>query len=176
MPIKKHNDIVVVDEFDNVIGAEVMEDAIAKSMIRRAVRIYVFNESGQLLIQQRSKNVLKPLLLDQSAAGHVEEGESYLVAAKRELFEELGLSWYDLEEIAMSFRTTDFFNAIYKLVIPDDTAINFDPEELAAIKWFDIAELEQLMAREPEKFAPAFLEGWPLLRDKLVTNYTYEDN
>lgn len=83
MPPKIYNKVVVADANDNVIGAEFMMDAISKGMIRRAARIYVFNESGQLLLQQRSKNVLKPLLLDQSAAGHVDEGESYKQAAHR---------------------------------------------------------------------------------------------
>ena len=169
MPPKIYNKVVVADENDTVIGAENMMDAIAKGMIRRAARIYVFNESGQLLVQQRSKNVLKPLLLDQSAAGHVDEGESYLEAAKRELFEELGLSGYELIEIAMSFRTTDFFNAIYKIVIPDNTTINFDPEELEQVIWMSVEEVDVQMSKSPEKFTPAFLEAWALLRDKLIS-------
>jgi 8-oxo-dGTP pyrophosphatase MutT (NUDIX family) len=121
-------------------------------------------------VQQRSKNVLKPLLLDQSAAGHVDEGETYLEAANRELFEELGLSGYSLTEVAISFRTTDFYNAIYKLVILDNTVINFDPEELEQIMWLDISDLDSKMKNEPEKFTPAFLEAWALLRDKLTPN------
>lgn len=52
-----YNKVVVVDEDDNVNGAERMTDA------RRAARVYVFNESGQLLVQHRSEKVLKPLML-----------------------------------------------------------------------------------------------------------------
>ncbi len=169
MPPKIYNKVVVADANDNVIGAEFMMDAISKGMIRRAARIYVFNESGQLLLQQRSKNVLKPLLLDQSAAGHVDEGESYKQAAHRELFEELGLEGYELTEIVMSFRTTDFFNAIYKLVIPDGTPINYDPEELEQVMWMNIEEVDSQMLENPEKFTPAFLEAWALLREKIIS-------
>lgn len=169
MPPKIYNKVVVADENDNVIGAEFMMDAISKGMIRRAARIYVFNESGQLLIQQRSKNVLKPLLLDQSAAGHVDEGETYLEAAKRELFEELGLDGYELIEIAISFRTTDFYNAVYKITIPNDTVINIDPEELEQVIWMSVAEVDFQMSDTPEKFTPAFLEAWALLREKIIS-------
>ena len=169
MPPKIYNKVVVADDNDNVIGAEFMMDSIAKGFIRRAARVYVFNESGELLVQQRSSRVLKPLLLDQSAAGHVDEGESYLEAAKRELFEELGLSGYELTEIAMSFRTTDFFNAIYRIVIPDDTAINFDREELEQVMWMKTAEVDEQMRDTPEKFTPAFLEAWSALHPKLIT-------
>ena len=170
MPPKIYNKVVVVDENDIVIGAQYMMDAIKKSLIRRAARIYVFNKSGQLLVQQRSKNVLKPLLFDQSAAGHVDEGETYLEAAKRELFEELGLTGYELTEIATSFRTTDFFNAIYKLIIPDNTAINFDPEELEQVIWMSVEEVDVQMSESPEKFTPAFLEAWAMLKGKLIAN------
>ena len=165
---KIYNKVVVVNEQDEVLGAEFMMDAIAKGMIRRAARVYVFNESGQLLVQQRSTKVLKPLMLDQSAAGHVDEGESYLEAAKRELFEELGLGGYELTEIATSFRTKDFYNAIYRVIIPDNTEILFDPEELAQVMWLDVDEVTRRMETEPDKFTPAFLEAWALLRDKLI--------
>lgn len=165
---KVYNKIVVVDENDMVVGSEYMRDAIKRGMIRRAARVYVFNESRQLLVQQRSAYVLKPLLLDQSAAGHVDEGETYEQTAYRELKEELGIEGIPLELVATSFRTKDFYNAIYKVVVPDDSIINFDPEELAAVIWYDINTLDTEMTAAPEKFTPAFLEAWVLLRDKLL--------
>jgi len=165
---KLYNKIVVVNEADNVIGSEYMRIAVEKGMIRRAARVYVFNESGQLLVQQRSAKVAKPLLLDQSAAGHVDEGESYEEAARRELLEELGLKDVELLPIVISFRTTDFFNGIYKVVVPDGTTITFDSEELAGVFWYDIETLETEMKFEPDKFTPAFKETWYLLRDTLV--------
>lgn len=154
---KVYNKIVVVDENDVVVGVEYMRDAIKQGMIRRAARVYVFNTSGKLLVQQRSAYVLKPLLLDQSAAGHVNEGETYEQTAYRELKEELGIKGVALELVATSFRTKDFYNAIYKVVVPDDITINFDPEELAAVIWYDINTLDTEMKENPEKFTPAFL-------------------
>ena len=128
----------------------------------------MFNQSGQLLVQRRSAKVSKPLLLDQSAAGHVDDGETYVEAAKRELFEELGLQDIPLVVIAESFRTTDFYNGIYKAVIADDTFIQFDPEELAEVIWYDVINLDSEMDSNPEKFTPAFKEAWAVLRDKLI--------
>ncbi|MFM2423683.1 MAG: hypothetical protein RLZZ70_68 [Candidatus Parcubacteria bacterium] len=165
---KTYKKCVVVDELDNVLGAEYMAVAIEKGLIRRASRIYVFNESGQLLVQQRSAKVAKPLLLDQSAAGHVDEGESYEEAARRELFEELGLSDIPLIPIALSFRTSDFYNGIYKAIVPDGTVIAFDPEELAAVHWYNIADLNREMLTSPEKFTPAFKEAWSILQEKFI--------
>jgi len=167
-PLMGYKKVIVVDENDNEIGTEYMMDAIKKKMIRRASRVYVFNEAGQLLVQQRSKNVLKPLMLDQSAAGHVDIGETYEQAAYRELREELGLENVNLELVETSFRTTDFYNAIYKVVVPNDTNIDYDLEELNAILWYDTTKLDTEMNNAPEKFTPAFKEAWFLLKDKLV--------
>jgi isopentenyldiphosphate isomerase len=167
-PLMGYKKVIVVDENDNEIGTEYMMDAIKKGMIRRASRVYVFNEDGQLLVQQRSKNVLKPLMLDQSAAGHVDIGETYEQAAYRELQEELGLENVKLKLVETSFRTSDFCNAIYKVVVPNDTNINYDPEELNTVLWYDTDKLSEEMDQEPDKFTPAFKEAWSLLKDKLV--------
>jgi len=166
---KLYKKCVVVNENDEVLGAEYIAFAIQKGLIRRAARVYVFNESGQLLVQQRSKHVLKPLMLDQSAAGHVDEGETYEEAAKRELFEELGIGGVVLTPVALSFRTADFYNGIYRAVVPNDQVINFDPEELAGVFWYNIEQLEIEMKSAPERFTPAFKDAWQLLGKQMVT-------
>lgn len=66
-----------------------------------------------------------------------------------------------------SFHTTDFYNAIYRLTIPDDTLINFDPEEIEQVLWYDPTTLTDEIANNPDKFTPAFKEAWALLGDKL---------
>ncbi len=157
---KTYKKCVVVDESDTVLGAEYMAIAIEKGLIRRAARVYVFNESGQLLVQRRSARVAKPLLLDQSAAGHVDEGETYEEAAVRELYEELGITGIPLVPVAVSYRSADFYNGIYKIVVPDDCSIDFDPEELAEVLWYDIEELTTEMSQFPDRFTPAFVEAW----------------
>lgn len=164
----QYNKVVVVDEDDNIIGSEYMLDAIEKGLIRRAARIYVFNESGQLLVQQRSERVLKPLMLDQSAAGHVDEGETYEQAAYRELKEELVLDGYSLTLVETSFRTIDLYNSIYKVIIPNTDEINFDTEELNAILWYDLDVLNEELETFPEKFTSSFKETWQKLGDKIV--------
>ena len=48
--------IVIVDENDEVIGSEDKEIAFQKGLIRRIVRIFVFNSKGELFLQRRSSN------------------------------------------------------------------------------------------------------------------------
>ena len=83
----------VVDESDRVIGratrAEVHRNP---GLIHRAVHILVFRPDGRLLLQRRSADKdIDPGLWDTSVGGHVDAGEDYLTAARRELSEELGL-------------------------------------------------------------------------------------
>lgn len=159
--------VVIVDERDNVIGAQCLLEAKEKGLLRRAARVFVFDERGRLLIQRRSKKVFAPLLLDQSVGGHVDEGESYFEAANRELKEELGLE-QDLEEVVTSFRSERFFNGIYRIVISSETDIRFDKNEIAEVFWIEIPKLEKMMTDSREQFTGGFLELWPQLRDKII--------
>ena len=93
-----------INEQDEVIGETTIEEAVVNGWPRRVSRVFVFDESGNILLQKRSQTMLSyPGLWDQSAAGHVDIGEAYKDAAKRELYEELGLE-LNLVEVATSHR------------------------------------------------------------------------
>ncbi|WP_347986813.1 NUDIX domain-containing protein [Methylomonas sp. AM2-LC] len=88
-----HNEyLVVVDLNDQVIGLRPRHEIHTLGLLHRAVHILVFNQQGHLFLQKRS--MLKDLnkgLWDSSAAGHVDNNESYDASAQRELYEELGI-------------------------------------------------------------------------------------
>ena len=89
-----HNEfLAVVDEHDQIIDRRPRSEIHALALRHRAVHILVFNSAGQLLLQKRSmKKDLNKGLWDSSAAGHVDDGETYAVCAPRELQEELGVT------------------------------------------------------------------------------------
>jgi len=88
-------------------GAEIVQivnsdnkelDAVPRSIMRerglihRACYILVFNGQGQLFLQKRTETKdLYPSCWDIAAGGVVLAGESYELAAERELLEELGV-------------------------------------------------------------------------------------
>jgi isopentenyldiphosphate isomerase len=85
--------LAVVDDRDRVIGRRPRREIHASGLRHRAVHILVFNDQGQLFMQKRSmKKDLNKGLWDTSAAGHVDDGESYELCAPRELSEELGIN------------------------------------------------------------------------------------
>jgi len=167
MTERVYNKIQVVDENDNLVGVENYHDALDKGCIRRASRVFMFNESGQVLIQRRSEHISKPLLLDNSAAGHVDEGETYYEVAVRELEEELGVTGYLLTEVVASYRSIGFFSTIYKVVVPDSIEIIFDPHEVKEIMWMTVEEVDSLVATRLNECA-SLGEVWADLRDKLI--------
>jgi 16S rRNA (adenine1518-N6/adenine1519-N6)-dimethyltransferase len=160
--------VQIVDEKDNVIGAEYLYDAIEKGVIRRASRVFVFDDAGRFLVQKRGANIRKPLLFDQSVGGHVDEGETYLDAATREMKEEIGLEGFELKEIVVSYRNPEFFNAIYRVQVPSGTEVKFDPEEVDSVHWMSSEEVDSLVNDTPDLCTDAFVQIWKEFRDKLV--------
>jgi 8-oxo-dGTP pyrophosphatase MutT (NUDIX family) len=84
--------VVIVDEKNNVIGAEPRSIMRSKGLIHRAAYILVFNSTGQIFVQKRtlSKDVY-PGYYDVATGGVVLDGETYAESAVRELEEELGI-------------------------------------------------------------------------------------
>lgn len=159
--------IIVVDDDDKEIGAMDLFDALAQGLRRRVAMVFLFNRSGELLLQKRADWVIEPNLLSQSAAGHVNEGMSYKATAAQELDEELGLR-VPLTEVGISLPSPGFYNGIYKAVIPDGTTINYDTHEVGGIRWIPIQTLETELLEQPELYTTAFRIIWEMYRDKIV--------
>lgn len=163
--------ITIVDENDQIIGSEDQKVAEEKGNIFRLVRIFVTNSKGQILLQRRSPTKrIQPNKWDQSAGGHVDEGEDYLTAARREVFEELGIENPDLEEITKYYKESMVhglnhkkFNMVYKMIY--DGEIIFKEDEIAEVKWFTRQELDELVKTNPDNFTLGFLDSYEILKN-----------
>src|SRR5664279_859085 len=92
--------IIIVDEDDRPIGQATKPEVWAQGLRHRIVRIMIENDQGELLLQHRTPTMaLYPNRWDNSVGGHVDAGEDYLTAAKRELDEELGITDTPLQEM-----------------------------------------------------------------------------
>ena len=166
----KHPDKYAVDDNDNIVGIMPIEQIIEKGLNRRASRVFVFNESGNVLISKRSKHVMKPLKFDPSMGGHVEVGESYLEAAKRELIEELGIdvSAYTLREVTTPYVGDGFVSALYKVTVPDDFNVSYDENEIDSVYWMSPLEVDTLIDVSIEDCTKSLVNSWKMFRDKLI--------
>jgi 16S rRNA (adenine1518-N6/adenine1519-N6)-dimethyltransferase len=169
--------IQIVDKDDNPIGSADMKKAWRDGLWHRVSRVMVQDDSGALLLQLRtSSKELFPDCWDNSAAGHVDDGETYEEAAVRELAEEIGVTNVPLE--FLDYYSSDDrykgsymreFNKVYLVKIPRDYKIKKQDSEVAEVKWFTKAEVKKLL-EEDKKITPG-------LKNALTRNpFFYEDN
>ncbi len=152
------NLITIVNENDEPIGSATISEARQKGLIHRIVRIMVEDSNNRILLQKRSNNMESyPGCWDHSAAGHVDYHEGYLSAAKRELFEEIGIIAESLEEIDTYFSENESggqiikrFNRAYKHV-SDTEKTKLQESEVEEVKWFTLDEIKRYIKDYPDK-------------------------
>jgi isopentenyl-diphosphate delta-isomerase len=155
----------VVDGQDEVIGQAPRREVHARNLLHRAVHVLVHDAAGRLFLQRRSLSKDSfPGCWDASCTGHVDAGEDYETAARRELGEELG--WHDARQelhhvtkLTAGPETGYEFIEIF-LLGPIDGPFVLHPEEIIEGRWADPRRLEVEMRMSPEKFSGAFRFLW----------------
>jgi 16S rRNA (adenine1518-N6/adenine1519-N6)-dimethyltransferase len=168
VPQKSGEIFDVVDADDQVIGTATRAEVHAQRLTHRAVHVFVFNKRGDLLLQKRSHlKDMCPGLWDSSVSGHLDSGESYEVAAVRELEEEMGItaetSPEEIARITPGIETGWEHVRLYR--IRHDGPLRFPSAEVDAVMWFPLAEIAAWIAARPADFAPGFLECWITFTD-----------
>jgi len=156
----------LVNERNEVIGQLTRGEIHAKRLLHRAVHIFVINSRGKIYLQLRShlKDV-SPLKWDSSAAGHLDAGEGYEVAALREIEEEIGLRVPATElaaEIPAGEGTDNEF--VQLRVARHDGPIRCLPEEIACGQWFSPEDIDAWVSARPQDFARGFVTCWKAWR------------
>jgi len=159
----------VVNERDEPVGRALRAEVHARGLRHRAVLVFAFNAARQIFLQKRalSKDV-SPGLWTVSCSGHVDAGEDYDAAAKRELGEELGLwqaappvRWFRVEACV----ETDWeFSWIYR--INAEGPFVLQPHEIETGQWIDRTELERWLLLRPQEFCPGFRWIWTMAKEK----------
>jgi 16S rRNA (adenine1518-N6/adenine1519-N6)-dimethyltransferase len=100
------------------------------------------------------------LKLDSSAAGHVDQGETYEQTGMRELHEELGLSAPIKQVLRIpASEMTDFEHVVLFKAITDEGPLP-NPEEILWGGFMPPDRLSELMGEDPDDFVPAFILLW----------------
>ncbi|WP_221088072.1 NUDIX hydrolase [Deinococcus aquaedulcis] len=146
----------LVNERDEVVGAVTRDEAWARRLPVRVVNAFLVNRAGQLWIPRRTDaKRLFPGCLDMSVGGHVERGESYEAAFRRETQEELNLDlntvpWREIAAFSPVETTLSAFMRVYEL--RSDVAPAFNPEDFSGAEWLTPAELlARIEAGDPAK-------------------------
>lgn len=157
--------VIVVDEQDNEIGTAPLTEVWQKGLYHRVASVFVQDEQGHMLLQLRGANVaVYPNCWDQAAGGHVDEGQTYDLAARNELAEEIGIKDVELTVLG-TFRANNKegnriinqFERVYLASVPHDIVLHPDAKEVHKLQWFTPEELKHLIVEHPGTFTPGLL-------------------
>lgn len=157
--------VEVVDKEDRIVRIASKSEAHKNCLPHRISAVFIFNEKGELIVQRRAKR--KNGLLDNSVAGHVSVGETYIQAALRELKEEAGVTldlveigaFYSDESIREAFKIIHIIT-LYEAKLPADKALVPFEEEVSEFIPMNLNLLAEKMRHSPLDFTPGFLFGF----------------
>lgn len=147
----RRDDVIWTDEHDRELGIVTRERAHREGLLHRIVVVYLVRKNGDILVQERMSG-----RLDHSSAGHVDAGEDYATAAKRELQEELGIDC-GLKELGRVF-SADVEPEVGRKIIRHVSMVylcHAEPGQLAkgevrGVFWSNPKEIWKDMQTDPE--------------------------
>lgn len=136
-----------------------------KGLWHRSIVVAIINEKNEILLQKRSSNKEKNAnMWDISAAGHISSGQDSLMAATREINEEVSVNLgfnvqvkefrfmysYRKEEIfSKNFIERQFYDFfILRQEGINEKSIKFQESEVQAIRFVSLSELNKLRQEE----------------------------
>jgi isopentenyl-diphosphate delta-isomerase len=163
--------LILVDEHDRVQGYApkgACHDGVGT--LHRAFSVFLFDDEGHVLLQQRSADKrLWPLYWSNACCSHPRRGESVLEAAVRRTGEELAL------EARLRFAFKFLYHAPFGEAGAEHELCSvfvgkvrgqahFNPHEIAATRLMAPAELDGALADPSTPYTPWLRLEWPRLR------------
>ena len=159
------SEVELVDAVGTPLGSAAVEDAHrAPGLLHRAFSVFLRDEAGRVLLQQRAAVKSRfPLRWGNTCCGHPAPGEAVTAAAARRMREEIGVTGVALTEVGVySYYAEDpatgrvEYEYDHVLVgdVPADLITLADPEEVADLRWASIGELRAALAGDPRSYAP----------------------
>ncbi|VVP66767.1 Isopentenyl-diphosphate Delta-isomerase [Pseudomonas fluorescens] len=148
--------LILVDARDNPTGHAPKMRVHREGLLHRAFSIFIFDEKGRLLLQQRALGKYHSAgLWTNTCCGHPRHGEATRAAAKRRLSEEMGLDCQPMIEVtAFVYREQvsnelieHEYDHVYVGLSRVDPVAN--PEEALDWKWVALTDIERDVRAEP---------------------------
>jgi isopentenyl-diphosphate Delta-isomerase len=169
--------IILVDENDSVIGVGEKIKAHLDGQLHRAFSIFIFNSSGELLLQKRARaKYHSGALWSNTCCSHPRPSESTMNAAHRRLNEEMGFDC----------KLVEIFKVVYKVKVDEcfleheydhiligqfegEPAPDFN--EIEDWKWVTVSELKEDMERTSKDYTLWLI----ILIDKVLAHVFHSD-
>jgi len=157
-----NNQVVLVNENDDEIGLMPKLEAHQKGVLHRAFSIFIFNTKGEMLLQQRAYGKYHSEgLWSNTCCSHPYPNESTLNAAKRRLYEEMGihsplyfLYSFRYEAAVDNGLIEHELDHIFWAISDDEPKINV--EEVLDYKYITLQDLREDIKRRPGMYTEWF--------------------
>lgn len=166
-------ELILVDRDDREIGFISKADAHdGGGILHRAFSLFLFNEAGELLLQQRApEKRLWGGYWSNSCCSHPRRGESLEVATSRRLQDELNFDtalehvyWFCYEA---RFREVGSENELCHVFLGHSSdKLRPNESEIAAVRHVAPAALDAALESQPERFTPWFKQEWGELKSR----------
>jgi isopentenyl-diphosphate delta-isomerase len=160
--------LILVDESDRSLG--VMSKDLChegRGVLHRAFSLLIFNERGELLLQQRAASKrLWPMYWSNSCCSHPRGDESLETATQRRLYEELGircpLQFLFKFQYQAQFDATGAENELCSVYIGRcREPIKANSDEIVDWRWISPEALQREIATQGGRtFTPWFMLEW----------------
>ncbi len=164
--------VVLVNNANHVLGsANKATVHTGNTLLHRGVSLFLFNDNGELLLQQRAKTKITwPGVWSNSVCGHPSLGESAKHTARRRLQYELGIQipLNSIEIVLPNYKYRYSFNGIFEHELCPVMVARYNgkptpnPKEVAAIQWVDWQKFVDQMSK-PNDFSQWCAEETQLL-------------
>jgi isopentenyl-diphosphate delta-isomerase len=159
--------VVLVNENDEVLGAMEKMEAHQKALLHRAFSIFVFNSKGEMLLQQRAAHKYhSPGLWTNACCSHPQPGEETAAAAIRRLQEEMGFV-IPVQKVFDFVYKTAFDNGLTEYEFDHVFAgeyegpVLFNADEVQDICYKAMPEISNSLQTHPQKYTAWFHLAFP---------------
>ncbi len=163
-------EVILVDSNDVQTGTMEKMEAHRLGVLHRAFSIFIFNRSGELLLQRRAEGKYhNGGLWTNSCCSHPLPGETVLNAANRRLLEEMGFTTNLSPAFTFIYKTTfnngltehefdHVFTGIY------DGAIEVDKNEVSDYCYKKLNDIDESLQTHPHKYTEWFKIALPQIK------------
>lgn len=166
-------EVVLVNVNDQPIGYMEKQEAHLKGLLHRAFSVFIFNNNNELLLQKRAVSKYHSGgLWTNTCCSHPRKNEIVLSAAKRRLFEEMGI------KCDLKFK----FSFIYKAKLDNNlfeheldhvffgytnTKPDINKEEVDSYCYKSIEKIQKEIINQPDQYT----EWFKICFNEVVINY-----
>jgi isopentenyl-diphosphate delta-isomerase len=158
----KEEQVILVNENNEQIGTMAKMEAHEKAVLHRAFSVFITNDNGEIMLQQRAASKYhSPLLWTNTCCSHQRVGETNIEAGKRRLQEEMGFQ-AELKELFSFIYKAPFDNGLteheldHVMIGSFNAEPNINLDEVEAWKWMSPEAIKEDISNNPKEYTAWF--------------------